>query len=103
MHDTQSAAALFAKAWTEHRQIEAPSGIDSTDDAYRIQDGVFAVRYPGQRATAWKAGAPKPDAQCTAAPIGKVLTSPALVDANHFHMFVIESEVAFRLGRDLPA
>ena len=101
--ETQAIATLFAQAWREHRQIDCPVGVRSADDAYRIQDTVFAARFPGQRASAWKAGASGPAAEPTAAPIGSVLASPALVAANAFHMFGIEGEVAFRLEHDLPA
>ena len=101
--ETQAIATLFAQAWREHRQIDCPVGVRSTDDAYRIQDTVFAARFPGQRASAWKAGASGPDAEPTAAAIGSVLASPAWVAANAFHMIGIEGEVAFRLRHDLPA
>ena len=98
-------AALFAKAWSARWQFEADvaAGPKSAGEAYLIQDAVFAVRHPGRRASAWKAGAAGPGSEPTGAPIGEVRASPASFGADAFHMIGIEAEVAFRLGRDLPA
>ena len=86
-------------AWSEHRQIDCKDAVHSADDAYRIQDAVYAARFPGERARAWKAGTSGPGAEITGAPIGNVLRSPAAISANAFHMFGIEGEVAFRMRR----
>ncbi len=100
--DPHAIATLFADAWAAHRQIGFAEGLQTAEEAYRIQDLVFAARHPGLRASVWKAGAPGPEVEPTAAPIGKVLASPAVVPAGAFHMLGIEAEVAFRLGKDLP-
>ena len=98
-------SAAFGSAWSSHRQFEADpaSGPNTAADAYAVQDRVFSIRYPGRRANAWKAGPAGGKLEMAAAPIGEVLASPAVADARQFHMFAIEAEVAFRIGRDLPA
>jgi 2-keto-4-pentenoate hydratase len=99
-------AALLIDAQTNGRQFVATAdpAPATAQDAYAVQDLVFAALYPGQRGGAWKVGGPKPDVEPTAAPIpsASLHTSPARVPAQGFHMIGIESEIAFRLGRDLP-
>ena len=99
-------AALFVEAQTRARQFEAAADLApaTAQEAYRVQDLVFAALYPGQRAGAWKVGGPRPDIEPTAAPIpaARLYASPARVPAQGFHMIGIEVELAFRLGRDLP-
>lgn len=96
-------AALFTEAWTAHQQFDFTTvdGPQSAGDAYAVQDRVFAARYPARRVAAWKAGASGPDAEPSAAPIGEVHASPAVLPANAFHMVGIEAEVAFRIRHDL--
>lgn len=101
--DLSAIAASFGKAWSEHRQIDFASGLNTAEEAYRIQDLVFAERHPAGRACAWKAGTSGPGIEPTGAPIGRVLASPAAVAHDECHMFGIEGEIAFRLGQDLPA
>lgn len=100
-------AALLIAAHTRGRQFQpAPDPAPVTpQDAYQVQDRVFAALHPGQRAGAWKVGAPRPDIEPTAAPIpsARLYASPARVSAHGFHMIGIEVEIAFRLDRDLPA
>lgn len=100
---TEQVAALFAQAWAGGRQFEAAAvaGPRSPRDAYLIQDRVYASRYPGGRATAWKAGTPGPQAEPTGAPIGDVQPSPAAFATDAFHMIGIEAEVAYRFRRDV--
>lgn len=100
--DVHAIANQFVNAWSAHRQFAFSETLQTAEEAYRIQDLVFAARHPGGRAPAWKAGASGPDAEPTAAPIGSLLASPAIVPAGALHMFGIEAEVAFRLGKDLP-
>lgn len=97
-------ATLFANAWSGARQFETAgvAGPQSTQDAYQVQDRVFAARYPKGRAIAWKAGTSGPQAAPTGAPIGDVRPSPAAFAADAFHMIGIEAEVAYRFSRDLP-
>ncbi len=95
---------MFADAWAGRRQFDGMgTGPATAAEAYRIQDGVFAARYPGGRAGAWKVGAPGPGVEPTAAPIGEVRQSPAAFGPQAFRMNVVEAEVAFRMARDLPA
>jgi 2-keto-4-pentenoate hydratase len=95
----------FRTAWTTGRQfaLESYTEPGSEDEAYVIQDKVFAARYPGRRPCAWKAGAARSQSPQSAAPIGEVLPGPATVAAKDFHMFAMEAEVAFRIAQDLPA
>jgi 2-keto-4-pentenoate hydratase len=99
-------AAQFADARAHARQFEAASesAPATAQDAYQVQDLVFAALHPGKRAGAWKVGGPRRDIEPTAAPIASacLYASPARVAAQDFHMIGIEAEIAFRLGRDLP-
>ena len=99
-------AALLIGAQTSGRQFEAKTdpAPATAQDAYAVQDRVFAALYPGQRAGAWKVGGASPEVEPTAAPIpsASLHPSPARIPAKGFHMIGIESEIAFRLGRDLP-
>jgi len=103
---TEAIAQLFIDAHARGRQFEAgPDPAPATaQDAYRVQDLVFAALHPGQRAGAWKVGGPRPDIEPTAAPIpsARLYASPARVAGQDFHMIGVEAEIAFRLGRDLP-
>jgi len=76
----------------------------SDEDAYRIQDNVFAELWPGARPAGWKAGGPSDKVTPTAAPIPpeRLLRSQASVQASALHMIGVEAEVAFCLARDLP-
>ena len=91
-----------------HRsRTPAPTGdlaLATDEDAYRVQDSVFAELWPGARPTAWKAGGPSDKVTPTAAPIPaeRVLRSPASVQSGSLNMVGVEAEVAFRFGRDLP-
>jgi 2-keto-4-pentenoate hydratase len=100
-------AGLLIDAHTRRRQFQAATDLApaTAQDAYQVQDRVFAALHPGQRAGAWKVGAPRPDIEPTAAPIpcARLYASPARVSAHDFHMIGIEVEIAFRLCRDLPA
>jgi len=99
-------AALFIDAHSRGQQFEARTdpAPATAQDAYAVQDSVFAALYPRQRAGAWKVGGPGPDVAPTAAPIpaASLHASPARVPARGLHMIGIEAEIAFRLGRDLP-
>jgi len=103
---TDAIAALFIDAHARGHQFEAaPDTAPATpQDAYQVQDLVFAALHPGQHAGAWKVGGPRPDVEPTAAPIpsARLYASPAHLSGQDFHMIGIEVEIAFRLGRDLP-
>jgi 2-keto-4-pentenoate hydratase len=98
-----TAAALLIEA-RRHRQLLAavPFGLRDVDEAYAIQDAV-AGRLGA--VTAWKVGAKGPAETPTCAPVlgGLLHESPAVLPARHFGMIGIEAELAFRLGRDVPA
>ena len=98
-------AGRFAQAWKDRRQfgVGTTAGPQSAREAYLLQDEVFAGRYAGRRATAWKAGTAGPQAEPNGAPIGEVRASPAAFPADAFHMIGIEAEVAYRFSRDLPS
>ncbi len=74
------------------------------EEAYRVQDAVFAELWPGVRPAAWKAGGPSDKVEPTAAPIPpeNLLRSPASVRGAKMRMIGVEAEVAFRLAKDLP-
>ena len=80
------------------------SAVKSADDAYRVQGRVDASLWPDSPATVWKAGADARDSLPIAAPI-----APSLVHANdaelsstQFPVRIVEAELAYRFGIDLP-
>jgi len=83
-------------------RVEATVG--STDTAYRVQSLVNAALWPDVDATAWKIGADSRESIPTAAPLMPALVhaSPASIPAASFRTRIVEAEVAFRFGRDLP-
>lgn len=99
------ATRLLADAHRSRRPADT-AGVElrSEEDAYRVQDEVFAELWSGSRAAAWKAGGPSDKVEPTAAPIPpeKLLLSPASVAGSTMQMIGVEAEVAFRLARDLP-
>ena len=103
--DHRRIAELFAGAHRASRAFPTPTELtlDSEEDAYRVQDLVFAALLPGERPVAWKAGAPNDKTEPTAAPIRKALRSPATTSAAGMNLIGIEAEIAFRIERDLPA
>jgi len=74
----------------------------SKDEAYAIQNEV--ARRIGA-VTAWKVGAPGPDAEPSCAPINQatLFFGVKRLPADLFHVIGIEAEIVYRLGRDLPA
>jgi len=72
-------------------------------DAYQIQDAV--TRQLGQVIGGWKVGAASPSTAAFCAPIytSMIRPSPASYEAAELRLIGIEAEIAFRLGRDLPA
>jgi 2-keto-4-pentenoate hydratase len=75
----------------------------SDADAYQIQDAV--TRRLRQPIGGWKVGAASPAAAAFCAPIysGMIRPSPASYAAAELRLVGIEAELAFRVGRDLPA
>jgi 2-keto-4-pentenoate hydratase len=78
--------------------------LHTEEEAYRVQDEVFAELWPGARPVGWKAGGPSDQVEPTAAPIPpeRLLRSPASVSGATMQMIGVEAEVAFRLAKDLP-
>ena len=75
----------------------------SDADAYQIQEAV--VRQLGQTIGGWKVGAASAAGGAFCAPIWMqmIRPSPASFAAGELRLIGIEAEIAFRLGRDLPA
>jgi 2-keto-4-pentenoate hydratase len=78
--------------------------LGTDEEAYRVQDNVFAELWPGARPAGWKVGGPSDKVTPTAAPIPpeRLLRSPANVRFSALNMVGVEAEVAFCLARDLP-
>jgi 2-keto-4-pentenoate hydratase len=89
------------RAHRERKSVALPHDL-TRDEAYRLQDLVFAALAPGERPRAWKVGAPSPDVEPTMAQIlpGRLYASPATVAAHGFQIIAVETEIAFRLGGD---
>ena len=100
-----TATKLLADA-QRSRKPAATGGVAlrTEEEAYRVQDAVFAELWPGARPAAWKAGGPSDKVEPTAAPIPpeNLLRSPASVTGAKMQMIGVEAEVAFRLAKDLP-
>jgi 2-keto-4-pentenoate hydratase len=75
----------------------------SDADAYEVQDAV--VRRLGETIGGWKVGAASANSAAFCAPIWTTMirSSPASYAAGELRIIGIEAEIAFRLGRDLPA
>ncbi len=93
----------------EARRSKTPAAtgdleLHNEEEAYRVQDAVYAELWSGTRPVAWKVGGPSDKVEPTAAPIAPdaVLRSPASVSGASMNMIGVEAEVAFRLAKDLP-
>jgi 2-keto-4-pentenoate hydratase len=75
----------------------------SDADAYQIQDAV--IRQLGEVIGGWKVGAASASALAFCAPIcmNMIRPSPASYTTTELRIIGIEAEIAFKLGRDLPA
>lgn len=103
MSSIATIAAALAAARRNGRAFtaEPDAGPANAGDAYRIQDAVAADVFRGQRASAWKVGAPRRDVEPTASPIHPplVVTSPATWTRPPVTGYAIEAEIAFRIAR----
>lgn len=78
--------------------------VKSAETAYRVQAMLGARLWPNQPATVWKAGAESREVLPTAAPIVPpfVHANGASVPASAFGTRIVEAEIAYRFGVDLP-
>ncbi|MEO8937638.1 MAG: fumarylacetoacetate hydrolase family protein [Burkholderiaceae bacterium] len=98
----QLVAARRGRARVTAERVQAT--VKSSDIAYRIQASVDAALWPDDRATVWKAGADSRDSLPTAAPIAPPLVhaSGVVLPASAFPVCIVEAEIAYRFGTDLP-
>lgn len=92
--------AAAANAYTiTVRAVEAPAAIA---DAYRAQAGL--IEQFGTR-IGWKVGRKSPDVTPSCAPLFETRTyaGGASVATDTFRLWQMETEIAFRIARDLPA
>ena len=108
--DVDAVADMLCRAYDQKKQVSlsdlneySPTDID---DAYAIQNAVAAKLWLNNecRTDTWKAGGMGKELLRYAAPIPPFLVSqsPALFNADSFHMIGIEAELAYRLNTDCP-
>jgi 2-keto-4-pentenoate hydratase len=101
----EEAARLLCAARGGEPLAELPPGCrpQSDADAYQIQDAV--TRRLGETVGGWKVGAASPTTPAFCAPIfaRMIRPGPASYSNAELRLIAIEAEIAFRLGRDLPA
>ncbi len=80
------------------------SAVRSADEAYQVQARVDAALWPQASPAVWKAGADSRETLPTAAPIAPALVfaSGAVLSAAKFPIRIVEAEIAYRFGVDLP-
>jgi 2-keto-4-pentenoate hydratase len=101
----EEAARLLCMARGGSPVHELPSSCrpQSDADAYQIQDAV--TRRLGLAIGGWKVGVASSAAAAFCAPVyaSMIRPSPATYNAAELRLIGIEAELAFRVGRDLPA
>lgn len=101
---TDALAGLLAGAHAGRKAVGLRDnpGPRTAEEAYAVQDRVYAAVCGGKRPQAWKVGAAAEQAEPTASPILEVLSSPARL-AGTRRLIGVEAEVAYRFSRDLPS
>jgi 2-keto-4-pentenoate hydratase len=98
-----AARALLDARRTGRKLDRLPPGCRPADvaAAYAIQDATAAALGP---VGGWKVGAAKPDAEpaCAPLPTAGIMASPVALKSADYGLLGIESEIGFKLGRDLP-
>ena len=104
-----TAISKATKLLVDARRNKSPAAtgdveLHKEEEAYRVQDAVYAELWPGTRPVAWKVGGPSDKVEPTAAPIapGTLQRSPGSAIGASMNMIGVEAEVAFRLAKDLP-
>lgn len=103
--DTLAAHLIAARRGGERIAAERiVSAVKTSDAAYQVQARVDAALWPDVSMNVWKAGADSRDSVPTAAPIAPplVYASPAAIPAASFRTRIVEAEIAYRFGDDLP-
>ena len=77
--------------------------LTNADEAYTVQSLVAQTLPTSDRAPTWKSGGPSRSAPLTHArlPDAGVWSSPAVTGIFHFHLRLIEAEIALRLGESV--
>jgi 2-keto-4-pentenoate hydratase len=104
MTDIASAARALLDAratGTPLASLPASAELRSDADAYAIQDQQIAAL---GAVAGWKVGASAPDAEpnCAPLPASLVMRSPQTFVPMRFPLHLVEAEIAFTIGRDLP-
>lgn len=78
--------------------------VKRADTAYHVQALVNAAVWPDVQPAAWKVGADSRESIPTAAPLMPALvhSSAASIAASSFRTRIVEAEIAYRFGADLP-
>ncbi len=99
-YDVVAAVAVVLAADKDGAKITLPTPPDEAT-AYAVQHRLSAA---WGEIGGWKVGAAGPEAPPSAAPLRKsgILASPATIPAGTATDRLVESEIAFRIGRDLP-
>jgi 2-keto-4-pentenoate hydratase len=104
--DLQSAAELFLEARRTAKPIaDLPESLQPTslEESYFIQDTMAHALQPGGT-TAWKVGAPAPDATPLFGPMisAWIADSGAVLGETCHRWRGLEAEISFLIGKDLP-